>query len=148
MGHRIKGHSSSPFYDMEFAAQKLPSPSPRPYRKRNKTMPIVQRTIERWTCDRCGAKEEFPDAEGRVAQEVGWLRLDLTRSLTDPPYLFGKNEQILCPTDTDKLGLWFATDSTPASATYNDGENSRYHWVTRGRTGDTDGSPAQEGVVG
>lgn len=134
MSHRIKGHSSSPFYDLDFANQTTPRPRTRKLRR----MPITKRTIEQWTCDRCGRKEEFPDEEGRLAPERGWLRLDLTRSLTKEPYLFGKNEQILCPTDVDKLRLWLQTNSTPASLTYNDGETVRYAQVENGRTGDAD----------
>jgi len=92
-------------------------------------MPIAQRTIERWTCDRCGTKAEFPDEEGNTALEVGWLRLDLTRSLTaPPPYLFGKNEQILCPADVTNLRQWFEA-SVPGQE--QDREPIRQHmsWV-------------------
>lgn len=73
-------------------------------------MPISTRTLERWSCDRCGTKAEFPDDQGKTAPEVGWLKLDLTRSLQgSAPFLFTKNEQILCPADVNNLRNWFAS---------------------------------------
>jgi len=96
-------------------------------------VPISTRTIERWICDRCGRKAEFPDEQGHTAPEEGWLKLDLTRSLTNWSTFVGKNEQILCPTDVDKLALWFQSGGSPASAMYNEGENQRYDSVLRGR---------------
>jgi hypothetical protein len=112
MTHRLKGHSSSPFYDHEFVAnnQWVRGPRKNKYKKRKKTqaMPVVQRTVARWTCDRCGFTAEFPDSEGCTALEVGWLALDLTRSLAQGlPYRFGKNEQILCPVCVGELDAWF-----------------------------------------
>jgi len=71
-------------------------------------MPISERTISRWTCDRCGDKAEFPDEEGNTGLSAGWLRLDLTRSLRqEQPYLFGRNEQIVCPGCVTSLQQWF-----------------------------------------
>jgi hypothetical protein len=71
-------------------------------------MPISTRTIEKWCCDRCGIKAEFPDEQGQTGLSAGWLQLDLTRSLTQPPpYLFGKNEQIVCPACVVSLRQWF-----------------------------------------
>jgi len=104
--HKPPGPSSGPFYDAEFVAKY--QPPPRKY-TRKKPMPVTQRTIERWTCDRCGARQEFPDDQGRTALQAGWLKLDLTRSIAQDtgPYLFGKNEQILCPMDVASLRRWF-----------------------------------------
>jgi hypothetical protein len=103
MGNRLRGGSSSPFYDADFAAQTQRKP-----RRRRNTMPISTRTIECWLCDRCGIKAEFPDELGHTAIETGWIKIDLTRSLSEPkPYLFGRNEQVLCPVCVHALAKWF-----------------------------------------
>ena len=124
-------HSSSPFYDLDFAL----TPKKRPPRKK-KPMPISTRTVERWICDRCGRKDEFPNELGHMATEEEWLRLDLPRSLANWSTFVGKNEQILCPTCVDKLALWFQTCTSPTSTAYNEGEEARYDEVLRQRTYD------------
>src|SRR4051794_40858995 len=104
---RQPGGSSSPFYDADFASG--PPRGKRKYRKRGDTVPISTRTVERWLCDRCAHKAEFPDADGRLAFELGWLQFDLGRSLKPNAHpMRERNEQILCPSCRVDLGEWFA----------------------------------------
>lgn len=76
-------------------------------------MPISKRTIERWVCDRCGKKQEYPDSAGESALEAGWLAIDFTRPLTQTWTIFSKNEQILCPRCVTALGNWFKNPTPP-----------------------------------
>ena len=99
MGRYLCGHSASPFYDLDFATQRTP--------RKKKPMPISTRTIERWICDRCGTKAEFPDELGQAPFEVGWLKLNLQRSLTAGTMLREKNIQVLCPSCVSGLAIWF-----------------------------------------
>lgn len=108
MAHRPPGPSSSPFYDHDFVTNHQQP------RRKKKRVPITTRTTEVWICDRCGSRGEFPDPKGYTALETGWLKLDLTRSISleldtrsDSPYLFGRNIQVLCPSCVVDLARWF-----------------------------------------
>lgn len=75
-------------------------------------MPVSTRITERWICDRCGKKGEFPDWANATAVHEGWLQFDLGRSLrADRVVQMEKNIQVLCPECVEALRVWFQTKS-------------------------------------